>query len=42
MLPPATPVSQPQLPPQQQTTAAKSNEVVDAELDSLRKQLDQL
>ncbi|AVH71896.1 PspA/IM30 family protein [Nostoc sp. 'Lobaria pulmonaria (5183) cyanobiont'] len=42
MLPPATPQSQPQLPPQQQTTAPKSNEVVDAELDSLRKQLDQL
>ncbi|MBW4674277.1 MAG: PspA/IM30 family protein [Desmonostoc geniculatum HA4340-LM1] len=46
MLPPATPVSQPQLPPQQptqqQTTAPKSNDVVDAELDSLRKQLDQM
>jgi phage shock protein A len=46
MLPPATPVSQPQLPPQQptqqQTTSPKSNDVVDAELDSLRKQLDQL
>ncbi|MEH2264905.1 PspA/IM30 family protein [Nostoc sp.] len=42
MLPPATPVSQAQLPPQQETTPAKSNEVVDAELDSLRKQLDQL
>ncbi|MFN6563874.1 MAG: PspA/IM30 family protein [Nostoc sp. ChiSLP01] len=42
MLPPATPQSQPQLPPQQQTTTPKSNEVVDAELDSLRKQLDQL
>ncbi len=42
MLPPATPVTQAQLPPQQETTPAKSNEVVDAELDSLRKQLDQL
>ncbi|MBC6433401.1 PspA/IM30 family protein [Nostoc sp. HG1] len=42
MLPPATPVNQAQLPPQQETTAPKSNEVVDAELDSLRKQLDQL
>jgi phage shock protein A len=42
MLPPATPQSQAQLPPQQETTASKSNEVVDAELDSLRKQLDQL
>ncbi|BAY78983.1 phage shock protein A, PspA (plasmid) [Nostoc linckia NIES-25] len=46
MLPPAAPVSQPQLPPQQppqqQTAAPKSNDVVDAELDSLRKQLDQM
>ncbi|MEH1828741.1 PspA/IM30 family protein [Nostoc sp.] len=44
MLPPATPQNQAQLPPQQQTPAPnpKSNEVVDAELDSLRKQLDQL
>ncbi|MEH2208717.1 MAG: PspA/IM30 family protein [Nostoc sp.] len=42
MLPPAAPQNQAQLPPQQQTTAPKSNEVVDAELDSLRKQLDQL
>ncbi|MEH2316348.1 PspA/IM30 family protein [Nostoc sp.] len=44
MLPPATPQGQSLLPPQQQTTAPapKSNEVVDAELDSLRKQLDQL
>ncbi|MBN3909675.1 MAG: PspA/IM30 family protein [Nostoc sp. NMS1] len=44
MLPPATPVTQAQLPPQQETTAPnpKSNEVVDSELDSLRKQLDQL
>ncbi|MEH2161578.1 MAG: PspA/IM30 family protein [Nostoc sp.] len=42
MLPPATPVTQAQLPPQQGTTPAKSSEVVDAELDSLRKQLDQL
>ncbi|MBG1245417.1 PspA/IM30 family protein [Nostoc sp. NZL] len=42
MLPPATPVTQAQLPPQQETTPPKSNEVVDAELDSLRKQLDQL
>ncbi|MDM9581133.1 MULTISPECIES: PspA/IM30 family protein [unclassified Nostoc] len=42
MLPPAAPQNQAQLPPQQQTTTPKSNEVVDAELDSLRKQLDQL
>ncbi|BDI15918.1 PspA/IM30 family protein [Nostoc flagelliforme FACHB-838] len=42
MLPPATPVTQAQLPPQQESTTPKSNEVVDAELDSLRKQLDQL
>ncbi len=44
MLPPATPQNQAKLPPQQETTAPnpKSNEVVDAELDSLRKQLDQL
>jgi phage shock protein A len=41
MLPGGSP-NQPQLP--QQTTAPKSNnnEVVDAELDSLRKQLDQM
>jgi phage shock protein A len=46
MLPPAAPQNQPQLPPQQptqqQTAAPKSNDVVDAELDSLRKQLDQM
>jgi len=42
MLPPASSPNQPQLPPQQQTTAPKSNEVVDTELDSLRKQLDQM
>ncbi len=42
ILPPAAPQNQAQLPPQQETTAPKSNEVVDAELDSLRKQLDQL
>ncbi|MBD2437844.1 PspA/IM30 family protein [Nostoc sp. FACHB-110] len=46
-LAPASPANQPQLPPQQETTAAqnnqpKSNEVVDAELESLRKQLDQM
>ncbi|MDZ7961353.1 MAG: PspA/IM30 family protein [Aulosira sp. DedQUE10] len=43
---PASAPNQPQLPPQQtpqqQTTPPKSNEVVDAELDSLRKQLDQM
>lgn len=39
---PASAPNQPQLPPQQQTTSPKSNEVVDAELDSLRKQLDQM
>ncbi|MDZ8106275.1 MAG: PspA/IM30 family protein [Nostoc sp. DedQUE12a] len=46
ILPPAAPQNQPQLPPQQppqqQTAAPKSNDVVDAELDSLRKQLDQM
>jgi len=46
-LAPASPANQPQLPPQQQTTSnqtnpTQSNEVVDAELESLRKQLDQL
>ncbi|MFN6566154.1 hypothetical protein A6770_11150 [Nostoc minutum NIES-26] len=44
-LAPASPANQPQLPPQQTTppnTASQSNEVVDAELESLRKQLDQL
>lgn len=39
---PASAPNQPQLPPQQQSTSPKSNEVVDAELDSLRKQLDQM
>lgn len=40
---PASSANQPQLPPQQeQASSAKSNEVVDAELDSLRKQLDQM
>jgi phage shock protein A len=39
---PASSPNQPQLPPQEQTSAPKSNEVVDAELDSLRKQLDQM
>jgi phage shock protein A len=46
MLPPATPASQPQLPaeqPQQQTTSkAESAEPVDAELEALKKQLDQM
>jgi phage shock protein A len=42
MLPPATPQNQPQLPPQQQATPAKPAEPVDSELESLRKQLDQL
>jgi phage shock protein A len=41
MLPPAAAPNQPQLPPEQ-TTAPKSNEVVDSELESLRKQLDQM
>ncbi|ALF52818.1 membrane protein [Nostoc piscinale CENA21] len=45
-LAPASPANQPQLPPQQttpsQTTPPQSNEVVDAELESLRKQLDQM
>jgi phage shock protein A len=39
---PASSPNQPQLPPQQQTTPPKSNDVVDSELDSLRKQLDQM
>ncbi|MBU7586236.1 MAG: PspA/IM30 family protein [Nostoc sp. TH1S01] len=43
---PASTPNQPQLPPQQttpsQTTPPQSNEVVDAELESLRKQLDQM
>jgi phage shock protein A len=34
--------NQPQLPPEQRTTPKANNEVVDAELDSLRKQLDQM
>ncbi|AFY45345.1 PspA/IM30 family protein [Nostoc sp. PCC 7107] len=46
LLPPATPANQNLLPPEQttpsQTTPPKSNEVVDAELESLRKQLDQM
>ncbi|MBH8565705.1 PspA/IM30 family protein [Nostoc sp. CENA67] len=45
-LAPASPPNQPQLPPQQQTTPStnptQSHEVVDAELESLRKQLDQM
>ncbi|BCL34395.1 PspA/IM30 family protein [Nostoc sp. MS1] len=43
-LAPATPPNQPLLPAEQdqQSTAPKSNEVVDSELESLRKQLDQL
>ncbi|MEA5565945.1 MULTISPECIES: PspA/IM30 family protein [unclassified Anabaena] len=43
-LAPATPVNQPQLPPQQeqQSTAPKSNDVVDSDLEALRKQLDQM
>jgi len=40
---PATPTNQPQLPPQQSAAPKAQNpEVVDAELESLRKQLDQL
>ncbi|BAY30617.1 hypothetical protein NIES2107_24620 [Nostoc carneum NIES-2107] len=42
---PASSANQPALPPQtpqQQSTQPKSNEVVDAELESLRKQLDQM
>ena len=39
---PASSANQPQLPPQQETASSKSNEVVDAELESLRKQLDQM
>ncbi|BAT53678.1 phage shock protein A, PspA [Nostoc sp. NIES-3756] len=43
-LAPATPPNQNLLPPEQeqQSTAPKSNEVVDSELETLRKQLDQL
>ncbi|MBD2357689.1 PspA/IM30 family protein [Tolypothrix sp. FACHB-123] len=40
---PASSPNQPQLPPQQETTQPKSNnDVVDSELESLRKQLDQM
>jgi phage shock protein A len=40
---PASSPNQPQLPPQQQTTPPKANnDVVDSELESLRKQLDQM
>lgn len=43
MLPPAAPASQPQLPPeQQQTNNPKPAEPVDAELEALKRQLDQL
>ncbi|MEA5579589.1 PspA/IM30 family protein [Anabaena sp. UHCC 0451] len=42
MLPPATPVSQPQLPPQQQTSNTKPAEPVDSELEALKRQLDQM
>ncbi|WP_414544076.1 PspA/IM30 family protein [Nostoc sp. CCY0012] len=42
MLPPAAAPNQPQLPPEQKSSPAQSNEVVDSELESLRKQLDQL
>lgn len=42
MLPPATPVSQPQLPPEQPTSKAKPAEPVDADLEALKRQLDQL
>ncbi|WP_066376828.1 PspA/IM30 family protein [Anabaena sp. CA = ATCC 33047] len=42
-LAPATPANQPQLPPQQETTSStKSNDVVDKDLEELRRQLDQL
>ncbi|UKP00061.1 PspA/IM30 family protein [Nostoc sp. UHCC 0870] len=43
-LAPATPVNQAQLPPQQeqQSTAPKSNDVIDSDLEALRKQLDQM
>ncbi|BAY60788.1 PspA/IM30 family protein [Calothrix sp. FACHB-1219] len=40
---PASSANQPQLPPQQETTKPKANnDVVDSELESLRKQLDQM
>ncbi|MBD2199232.1 MULTISPECIES: PspA/IM30 family protein [Calothrix] len=40
---PASSANQPQLPPQQETTQPKANnDVVDSELESLRKQLDQM
>ncbi|MFM2060861.1 MAG: hypothetical protein RLZZ507_531 [Cyanobacteriota bacterium] len=42
MLPPATPVSQPQLPPEQPTSKAKPAEPVDSDLEDLKRQLDQL
>ena len=39
---PATSPNQPSLPQASQSSSAKSNEVVDSELEQLRKQLDQL
>ncbi|AVZ30991.1 PspA/IM30 family protein [Nodularia spumigena] len=45
MLPPAAAPNQAQLPPQQESTAPKSNpasEVVDSDLEALKRQLDQL
>lgn len=42
ILPPSAPPNQAQLPPEQPSTTDKPNEVVDAELESLRRQLDQL
>lgn len=40
---PATPQNQASLPPaSEQSTGSKSNQVVDAELEQLKKQLDQL
>ncbi|WP_414548132.1 PspA/IM30 family protein [Anabaena sp. CCY 0017] len=45
MLPPAAAPNQAQLPPEQQSTAPKSNqgsEVVDSDLEALKRQLDQL
>jgi phage shock protein A len=42
MLPPAATPNQPQIPPKQDSSTAKSNDVVDADLEALKRQLDQM
>jgi phage shock protein A len=42
MLPPAAAPNQPQTPPQKDSSAAKSHDVVDADLEALKRQLDQM